>query len=78
MSTGLDIAETMRLLVIRIQLSMKTGQLPPEWGGEVFERARELANAGPGCPICEDRSSFKSVDEFCERHRRLYDSTGAA
>jgi hypothetical protein len=31
-----------------------------------------------GCPLCTGRSTFKSVDEFCPEHRRLYDSTGAA
>lgn len=37
---------------------------------------RHAQNAG--CPFCQGRSAFKSVDEFCERHRALYDATGAA
>lgn len=31
-----------------------------------------------GCPLCTGRSTFKSPDEFCAKHRRQYDATGAA
>lgn len=39
------VRETLKLLVTRIQLDMRCGTLPPEWGGGVFERARDIAAA---------------------------------
>ena len=37
-----ELAETLKLLVTRIRLDIRTGKLPPEWGGPVLERAIKL------------------------------------
>ena len=36
------LANTLRLLVTRIQLDIRTGRLEPGWGGAVFDAALEI------------------------------------
>jgi hypothetical protein len=74
-----DVTEAQLLNDIAVMMGEFVDNWPnPKKVSTALALIAKTIRASLGCPICGGKGAFSSVDDFCERHRRQYDATGAA